>query len=245
MEDIWQNHGTGQNPYLLLPRENSLHLWVHPHQNICSWSGFKCIFGISKIPDSTSVIFIYPYVSRGLSDLPMQISQHCYLFLLLLQLIFFFSLNDLRQPTGCIFNFLCKAFCFSPRAVYLTVFSSFMHWYSYVIMYYSVTAEAWILRSSQPGGSLANNTQMAQKKSRCVLGGGLDKHCTHFFIGSFCAATSSERCQISSHWGKIVLFHGHDGFIIVVLWCLYSQSDFEHWFSAIKGEWFLTKTGEV
>lgn len=158
---------------------------------------------------------------------------------------FFFSLNDLRQPTGCIFNFLCKAFCFSPRAVYLTVFSSFMHWYSYVIMYYFVTAEAWILRSSQPGGSLANNTQMAQKKSRCVLGGGLDKHCTHFFIGSFCAATSSERCQISSHWGKIVLFHGHDGFIVVVLWCLYSQSHFEHWFSAIKGEWFLTKTGEV
>lgn len=25
---------------------------------------------------------------------------------------FFFFLNDLRQPTGCIFNFLCKAFCF-------------------------------------------------------------------------------------------------------------------------------------
>lgn len=50
-------------------------------------------------------------MSRGLSDLAIQISQCCCLFLLLLQLIFFF-LNDLRQPTGCIFNFLCKAFCF-------------------------------------------------------------------------------------------------------------------------------------
>lgn len=111
MEDIWQNHGTGQNPCSLPPRENSLHLWAHPLQNVCSWPGFKCIFGIFKIP----VIFIYPNVSRGLSDLAIQISQCCCLFLLLLQLIFFF-LNDLRQPTGCIFNFLCKAFCFFTKS---------------------------------------------------------------------------------------------------------------------------------
>lgn len=77
-------------------------------QDVCNRSDFKRIFGISKILDCASVIFIYPCTSRGLSDRAIRISQCCCLFLLLLQLIFFF-LNNLREPTEYIFNFLCKA----------------------------------------------------------------------------------------------------------------------------------------
>lgn len=38
-------------------------------QDVCNWSGFKRIFGISQILDCASVIFIYPCMSWGLSEI--------------------------------------------------------------------------------------------------------------------------------------------------------------------------------
>lgn len=97
-------------------------------QDVCSRSDFKRIFGISKILDCASVIFIYPCTSRGLSDRALQISQCCCLFLLLLQLIFiFFSwiIWGSQQSTFLIFSAKpAPAFCSSPGAVYLFLLSS-------------------------------------------------------------------------------------------------------------------------
>lgn len=76
-------------------------------QDVCNRSGFKSIFGISKILGSASVIFIYPCMSRGLSETAIL------LFIYITLTIDFFFLNNLRQPAEYIFNFLCKAWsCF-------------------------------------------------------------------------------------------------------------------------------------
>lgn len=76
-------------------------------QDVCNRSGFKSIFGISKILGCASVIFILSlYVPRPFRDSNPAVHFHY-------SYNWFLLLNNVRQPAEYIFNFLCRAWsCF-------------------------------------------------------------------------------------------------------------------------------------
>lgn len=94
-------------------------------QDVCNWSSFKRIFGISKILDCASVIFIYPCMSRGLSEIAILL----FIFITL-TIDFFFWIIRGSQQSGFLIFFarLDLALCSSLISVYLTVFSRLMYW---------------------------------------------------------------------------------------------------------------------
>ena len=230
---------THRGPFQLLPFCDSVipqHLPVRPsppprlalgcvatpeaRQDVCSWSSFKRIFGISQILDCASVIFIYSCMSRGLSEIAILL----FIFITL-AIDFFWIIWGSQQSTFLIFFAeLDLACCSSPIAVYLAAFGRLMYWGFYML---------WKLRSKF--SKVTDHVGLLAKKIRKLLrnnhglGGGLQKSCKRrsFYIGLFsticCDFWKSLGFQPQ---GKIIIFHRHNDFIIILLQCLYFKSDF-------------------